>query len=86
MQTLPPQAPPPEMSRSSSELSINDMVSAFQPPPEKGGEGSNGGILEQAWMMKMAREIAVRVAEEKAKGRVWRPSDHGEEAPPAYVS
>lgn len=30
-------------------------------------EGSNGGILEQAWMMKMANEIAKKVREEQSK-------------------
>ncbi|KAK5136695.1 hypothetical protein LTR08_002348 [Meristemomyces frigidus] len=47
-----------------------------------------GGILEQAWMMKMAKEIEGRVGE--AKG--WRrrggegEGEEGGEAPPAYVS
>lgn len=77
-------SPPPPMPRTSSELSISDMVSGF--PASSQAPGSNGGILEQAWMMKMATEIAKRVAEEKAKGRPWRPEECGEEAPPAYVS
>lgn len=35
-------------------------------------EGSNGGILEQAWMMKMANEIAKKVREEQSKEeRKW---------------
>ena len=43
--------------------------------------------MEQAWMMKMAAEIAGRVGEEKE----WRRGGHGgggggEDAPPAYVS
>lgn len=110
MQTLPTHPPshPPEqksapLPRTASDLSISEMVSGFpnpaqQHPGEGGGEGSNGGILEQAWMMKMAAEIAKRVAEEKAKGRplpTWRPGDEGfegqvggehEAPPPAYVS
>lgn len=70
--------------RSASELSISDLVSAF---PMHGS--SSGGILEQAWMMKMANEIAKRVAEEKHRhGAKWQQPDasgHGD-APPAYVS
>jgi mitochondrial distribution and morphology protein 34 len=31
------------------------------------GSGSSGGILEQAWIQKMAREIARKVREEKVK-------------------
>ncbi|KAL9627878.1 MAG: hypothetical protein Q9204_006270, partial [Flavoplaca sp. TL-2023a] len=47
-------------------------------------ESPTGGILEQAWMMKMAGEIARRVNEEKAaNNRFWdRPSDGMEETPP----
>lgn len=94
---LPRMAPLPDRSkqaatlpRSASELSISDLVSAF---PMHGG--SSGGILEQAWMMKMATEIAKRVTEEKEKqGVKWQGEDVrgvgvGEEdgeAPPAYVS
>lgn len=36
----------------------------YSPPTE----GSTGGILEQAWMNKMAREIARKVDEERRKG------------------
>jgi distribution and morphology protein 34 len=35
-------------------------------PPQEEASGS-GGILEQAWMMKMAQEIARKVQEEKDK-------------------
>ncbi|KAL8899421.1 MAG: hypothetical protein Q9192_001583 [Flavoplaca navasiana] len=47
-------------------------------------ESPTGGILEQAWMMKMAGEIARMVNEEKAaNNRLWdRPSDGMEETPP----
>jgi distribution and morphology protein 34 len=64
-------------------------------------EGSSGGILEQAWMMKMAKEIARKVKEEQDKDerqRVSRPSntkmrdvedgrslDEMSDAPPAYA-
>ena len=87
MQTLPDRThhPAPVLPRSSSEISITDLVSAF---PAQGG--STGGILEQAWMMKMASEIAKKVAEEKGKQGAWQGSAEGEDAegppPPAYGS
>ncbi|KAK5111718.1 hypothetical protein LTR85_011763 [Meristemomyces frigidus] len=92
MQTLPDRPRPAQLHRSSSsEVSLQNLAtSAFA------GEGSNGGILEQAWMMKMATEIARKVAEEKGKQAAWRPTADGNdgfglggaggEAPPAYVS
>ena len=43
--------------------------------------GNGGTILEQAWMMKMAGEIARRYQEEREKGNLGRDT----EAPPAYV-
>lgn len=63
-------------------------------------EGSSGGILEQAWMMKMAQEIARKVGEEKARSRSRSPLGQGAgkrsqglfepeemmDAPPAYVA
>jgi len=52
----------PKLVRSASELSISDLVSAFS---NQGG--SSGGILEQAWMTKIATEVAKRVAEEKSQ-------------------
>lgn len=83
MQTLPSR-PRPDVPRSASELSLRNMAGPF-------AEGSTGGILEQAWMTKMATEIAKKVTEEKGKQAVWRRnSDEGYaergEAPPAYVS
>lgn len=83
MQTLPAKSKSVDLPRSQSEANIARLGPSF-------GEGSTGGILEQAWMMKMAHEIANRVAEEKARGGVWRSSSsdvsNGVEAPPAYVS
>lgn len=56
------QTPPSRLLRS---LSTDKM--AFSP-----SEGSTGGILEQAWMMKMANEIAKKVREEQSKEeRKW---------------
>jgi distribution and morphology protein 34 len=44
-----------------------------------------GGILEQAWMMKMAGEIARRAQHEKvAREAFWSQSVDDQDAPPAY--
>ncbi|KAF2032150.1 hypothetical protein EK21DRAFT_99244 [Setomelanomma holmii] len=77
-----------------------DKVSALSSPPTEEAAGS-GGILEQAWMMKMAQEIARKVQEEKDKadrlrsqgssskgptsGGVWA-GEEDVDAPPAYVA
>jgi distribution and morphology protein 34 len=78
-----------------------DKISALSSSPpaeEAASSSSSGGILEQAWMMKMAQEIARKVQEEKdradrrgngkgreARGGIW--AEDGEaEAPPAYVA
>ncbi|KAL9020807.1 MAG: hypothetical protein Q9185_001991 [Variospora sp. 1 TL-2023] len=56
------------------------------------GGGGSGGILEQAWMMKMAGEIARKIHEEKsADSRFWdragNPREGDEDVPPpAYGS
>lgn len=75
-----------------------DRVPTLSSPPET--VPSSGGILEQAWMHKMAQEIARKVEEEKdrsptrpSKGRsktapmggMWVSEDEIE-APPAYVA
>lgn len=82
MQTLP-KSKSVDLPRSQSEANISRLGASFN-------EGSTGGILEQAWLMKMAHEIANRVAEEKARGHMWNSVDEddasGAEAPPAYVS
>ncbi|KAG9193322.1 Mitochondrial distribution and morphology protein 34 [Alternaria panax] len=69
-------------------------------PPNADIMASSGGILEQAWMTKMAQEIARKVQEEKDRssrrpphartktaptGGFWQ-SDGEIEAPPAYVA
>ncbi|KAK0942847.1 ERMES complex subunit [Friedmanniomyces endolithicus] len=82
MQTLPTRDKPPELPRRASDLSIHSLGAA-----SSGSEGSSGGILEQAWMMRMANEIARKVAEEKGRRPTWRAgADEGEVPPPAYVS
>jgi len=70
-------------------------------PPNADAMSSSGGILEQAWMQKMAQEIARKVQEEKDKSSGRRPSNARTktaptggfwqnedeiEAPPAYVA
>ncbi|KAK3647754.1 ERMES complex subunit [Elasticomyces elasticus] len=84
-QTLPDRVKPPELPRSASDLSLSSLPFSI--------DGSSGGILEQAWMMKMANEIARKVAEEKVRRPAWRSDEEegfgrrgGAEAPPAYVS
>ena len=57
---------PPSLPRSSSELSISDLLPSY-PFAEGAGSSSSGGILEQAWMMKMAQEIARRVEQERER-------------------
>ncbi|KAK0802417.1 ERMES complex subunit [Friedmanniomyces endolithicus] len=82
MQTLPTRDKPPELPRRASDLSVHSLGAA-----SSGSEGSTGGILEQAWMMRMANEIARKVAEEKGRRPTWRAGgDEGEVPPPAYVS
>ncbi|MCJ1380541.1 ERMES complex subunit [Xylographa soralifera] len=50
-------------------------------------ESSPGGILEKAWLMKMAGEIARRVQEQKsADGGFWDRNDRDDTPPPAYGS
>lgn len=47
-------------------------------------DGSSGGILEQAWMMKMAQEIARKVQEEKSNNGFWSHAEAVDHPPPAY--
>ena len=54
----------PSSSSSSSSYHPHPAAPVFSPFPYL--ESSPGGILEQAWMMKMASEIARRVQDEKA--------------------
>jgi distribution and morphology protein 34 len=52
-------------------LSADGLAAFSSPPPESttttASPSSSGGILEQAWMRKMASEIARRVEEERSK-------------------
>jgi mitochondrial distribution and morphology protein 34 len=94
---LPPTSAPPGLPRTSSDLSISDLLPSY-PFAEGGASSSSGGILEQAWMTKMAREIARRVEEERERADRERSASSSEkarlesvrlaadEAPPAYQS
>jgi distribution and morphology protein 34 len=83
-------------------LSTDKLPFGQSSPLYSPSEGSSGGILEQAWMMKMAKEIARKVKEEQDKDerrRQLRPTstkgvevDEGRsldgmsDAPPAYAA
>lgn len=91
---LPPTTAPASLPRTSSELSISDLLPSY-PFAEGSAGSSSGGILEQAWMTKMAREIARRVEEERERGDRSRMDRSSEKArservedapPPAYES
>lgn len=63
----------------------------YQPAPIISDRTSNGSILEQAWVLKMAGEIARRTHDEKASSGLWaqqdRERDEREDTPPpAYVA
>ena len=87
MQTLPAKPSSADLQRSLSDIKLSNLGTPFSE-----GQSFSGGILETAWMTKMANEVAKRVAEEKLKGKWRRASEGGEsgmkdeEAPPAYVS
>ncbi|KAK5019099.1 ERMES complex subunit [Cryomyces antarcticus] len=79
--TAYPREKKPSVARSSSYIQLPTTTSAsyFE---------SSGGILEQAWMMKMAAEIARKVDHEKASGNgFWdtRRAEVDDSPPPAYV-
>lgn len=83
LQQIPPR---PELVRSLSDLSQHPLGS-----PSSEGR-SSGGILEQAWMNKIASEVAKRIAEEKSNPQFWHPRDDqqqrqtdAEDIPPAYA-
>ncbi|KAJ4356662.1 ERMES complex subunit [Didymosphaeria variabile] len=84
-----------------SSLSAAHNKGPLSPPYSESTTSSSGGILEQAWMLKMAQEIAKKVREEKDRSRSPSPPQGGRsskrsqglweaeemmEAPPAYVA
>lgn len=79
------------VSENNSSLAADNSSRTFPSTPLSAANGvsSSGGILEQAWMMKMATEIARKVRYEKeasaAGDGVWR--ERGEDVPPpAYAA
>ena len=75
----------------SEKAPLNPSPSNCAPPSNTLGcsypylESSSGGILEQAWMMKIAGEVARRVQEGKNADRgFWDRNDRDDTPPPAY--
>ncbi|KAL5115440.1 ERMES complex subunit [Pleosporales sp. CAS-2024a] len=58
-----------------------DRISAMSSPPQQEEASGSGGILEQAWMMKMAHEIARKVQEEKERADGRRSRGKSEKSP-----
>lgn len=85
-----------------SSLSAAHNKGPLSPPYAESTTSSSGGILEQAWMLKMAQEIAKKVRDEKSRSRspsppqgargskraqgLWEGAEEMMEAPPAYVA
>jgi distribution and morphology protein 34 len=78
----------PLLLRSLSFDKVSSMSAATSNPlsPSYIEASSSGGILEQAWMLKMAQEIARKVEKEKSgRGEMWDDADaEAMDAPPAY--
>ncbi len=69
-----------------SSSSTNPNISSLYPEMTSGGL-PQGRIFEQAWMLKMAGEIARKINEEKASNqRLWHRREEEEPPPPAYGS
>ena len=67
--------------------SSNLNISLPYPESTLNGANPSGRILEQAWMLKMAGEIARKINEEKATNPgPWHRSGLDEQPPPAYGS
>ena len=70
---------------SSSSTNLNFPLPYLE--PSLGGANPSGRILEQAWMMKMAGEIARKMSEEKTSNQgLWPRNEVDEPPPPAYGS
>lgn len=80
---------PPRIEKSSQEVSFSPILPplTYLPPfPYTGPNSFQTGILEQAWVMKMAGEIAHQVHHQKAANNgFWDRNDEGS-PPPAYGS
>lgn len=80
------QSYPVEKAPGSSTMPFHAPISQMTSPIHQ-AEASSGRILEQAWMMKIAGEIARRVHDEKAAGHgFWERSERSGSPPPAYGS
>ena len=79
---------PVEKGTNSAAAASNASVPISYPPAptlNSPSPATPGGILEQAWMMKMAGEIARHAQQAKAREAFWTQSVGDEqEAPPAY--
>ena len=80
---------PPEKASSGPSSSNTSKSSAPNPPPLLAApfpyiETAPGGILEQAFLLKMASEISRRVQEQKAADSGFWDSSEREAPPPAY--
>jgi len=93
MHTMPEKAKCSDIPRTASDLSIRYLTPPFEPPaPAHPAESSTGGILEQAWLLRIAQDQAKRIAEESSRQETWRTEATDalhhlhDDAPPAYVS
>jgi mitochondrial distribution and morphology protein 34 len=76
---------PPAKPEAGPSAAQADLSSPLLAAPFPYLESAPGGILEQAWMMKMAGEIARRVQEQKAADDgFWNGGGREESPPPAY--
>jgi distribution and morphology protein 34 len=71
---------------------MGNLGAPFSPPSESSASNSSGGILEQAWLNKIAKDIARKVEEERRrqnpepeKGGARREQMMEELPPPAYA-
>ncbi|KAI9723257.1 MAG: hypothetical protein M1812_001139 [Candelaria pacifica] len=88
------QQPPsyPQEKPALSRLSSSSLARNFQHAytPISATDSQTGGILEQAWILKMAGEIARRVQDEKSRNGpssangFWEGSERDDAPPPAY--
>lgn len=87
-QSLPRMPPLPDAAKPPLPRTMSDLRKYTNLSPSI--EGSSGGILEPAWMNKIASEVAKKIAEEKASADFWSgrsegSADQASEAPPAYA-
>jgi distribution and morphology protein 34 len=74
--------------------SMINLGTPFSPPSEASASSSSGGILEQAWLSKIAKDIARKVEEEEERRRQSAGDEKGDvrreslmqDMPPAYAA